>query len=52
MVDQPLERLARLDAVVELKAGGSGVVTALRVAVPLAIFERWKLVDRTIEIVD
>jgi hypothetical protein len=40
MVDEPLKRLAGLDAVVQLEARGGVVVAALRVAVPLAVVQR------------
>ena len=51
MVDEPLEGLAGLDAVVQLEAGGGVVVTALRIAIPLAVVQRREGIDRAIEVV-
>src|SRR5439155_7371070 len=51
MVDEPLERLPSLDAVVQLEAGGGVVVAALRIAIPLAVVQRRERIDGSIEVV-
>jgi len=51
VVDEPLEGLAGLDAVVQLEARGSVVVAALRVAVPLAVVQRREGIDRPVKVV-
>src|SRR5205085_10277556 len=51
MVDETLEGLAGFDAVVQLDAGGGVVVTALRIAIPLAVVQRREGIDRLIEVV-
>jgi hypothetical protein len=52
VIDEALKWLADLYTVVEFESGCLGVVSALRVAKPLADFKGWKVVEREIEIVD
>lgn len=46
-----LKWLTRLDAIVQFKPGGGGIVAALGIAPPLAVFERWEVVKRLVEVV-
>ena len=49
MVDQPFKGFAGFDHVVQFKAGVAGVVAALGVAPPLAIFQRREVVKGCVE---
>jgi len=50
VIEQPLERRAGLDAVVQLEAGLAGVVAALGVAPPLADLERREGVEGRVQL--
>ena len=52
MINELLERFAKLDGIVHFQSGLLGVIASLSVTNPLSKFHRWQGVDRKVQAVN